>query len=231
MKKKLVVLSGAGMSKESGLDTFRDSDGLWAGHNVEDVSSIEGFIRNPKLVLDFYNKRRREMLFHKPNKGHYIIAQLEEFFDITVITQNVDNYHEQAGSSKVIHLHGELMKSRPVNDPYTVYDITEDNIEINLGDTDSNGNQLRPFIVWFGENVPEYDRALREVQECDIFLIIGTSLKVYPAAGLVAYVPAKSKVYIIDPNNVDNGYRTDITHIEKGAVEGMEVLKRILCNN
>lgn len=231
MKKKLVILSGAGMSKESGLDTFRDSDGLWAGHNVQDVASIDGFNRNPQLVLDFYNQRRKEMLSHKPNKGHCVIAELEKFFDITVITQNVDNYHEQAGSTNVIHLHGELMKSRPVSDPDTVYDISEDNIEINLGDTDSNGVQLRPFIVWFGENVPLYEKALNEVKDCDIFLIIGTSLKVYPAAGLVAYVPDGSQVYIIDPNKVQSDYRKDIIHIEKGAVEGMDMLKKILCQN
>lgn len=229
MKNKLVILSGAGMSRESGLSTFRDSDGLWAGHDVYEVASIEGFIRNPQLVLNFYNERRREMLLHKPNKGHYTIAELEEFFDVTVITQNVDNYHEQAGSTKVIHLHGELMKSRPVSDPYTVYDITEDKIDIEIGDTDSKGEQLRPFIVWFGENVPEYERALKEVMDCDILMIIGTSLTVYPAAGLVAYAPPHAQTYIIDPKQVVTDHRSDIIHIEKGAVEGMEIFKNILC--
>lgn len=227
-KRKLVVLSGAGMSKESGLDTFRDSDGLWAGYNVEEVASIEGFEANPKLVLDFYNMRRREALEHSPNEGHRILASMQDEFNVCVITQNVDDYHEQAGSNNVIHLHGELMKSRPINDPFTIYDIPRDNPDINLGDLDHNGIQLRPFIVWFGEAVPEYDKAAKETSKADIFLVIGTSLNVYPAAGLLGYVPRSTPIYIIDPKPVHSAYRSDIIHIQSGASKGMLKLRELL---
>lgn len=227
-KRKLVVLSGAGMSKESGLDTFRDADGLWAGYKVEDVASLEGFERNPQLVLDFYNRRRREAIEHKPNEGHYILAELEKYFDITIITQNVDNYHEQAGSSNVIHLHGELMKSRPVNNPYKVYNISLDKLDINLGDVDDDGVQLRPFIVWFSEAVPEYDTAVKVVATADIFLVIGTSLNVYPAAGLLSYVPKQAPIYLIDPKSVYSPYRKDLKHIKKVGSDGLKELKDIL---
>lgn len=228
-KKKIVVLSGAGMSKESGLDTFRDSDGLWAGYNVEEVASIEGFHRNPKLVLDFYNLRRKELLKHSPNKGHQILADMEnDNFEIAIITQNVDDYHEKAGSTNVLHLHGELMKARSINDDNTIYDIDPKASDINIGDLAPDGYQLRPHIVWFGESVPKYDEAIKIVASADIFVVIGTSLNVYPAAGLLAYVPKTTKIYLIDPKQVHSAYRQDIIHLEYGASEGLERLRDIL---
>ena len=185
MKKKLVVLTGAGMSAESGISTFRDSDGLWEKYRVEDVATPEGFAANPELVLNFYNQRRRELLNTKPNAGHIGLADLEQEFDVHIITQNIDNLHEQAGSSHVVHLHGELMKACSVRDLNTTYDISSENPDLHIGDKDPHGVQLRPFIVWFGEAVPMIDPAIRLVEECDIFVVIGTSLNVYPAAGLL----------------------------------------------
>ena len=227
MKKKLVVLTGAGMSAESGISTFRDSDGLWEKHRVEDVATPEGFAANPELVLNFYNQRRRELLQTKPNAGHIGLAQLEKDFDVSIITQNVDNLHERAGSSNVIHLHGELMKACSVRDPDTTYDLSPDNPDIHLGDKDPHGVQLRPFIVWFGEAVPMIDAAIREVEACDIFVVIGTSLNVYPAAGLLNYVRGGQPIYLIDPKEV-KAYRNDIHFIRKGASEGVRELITIL---
>ena len=227
MKKKLVVLTGAGMSAESGISTFRDSDGLWENYRVEDVATPEGFAANPELVLDFYNQRRRELLQTKPNAGHIGLAQLEKDFDVSIITQNVDNLHERAGSSNVIHLHGELMKACSVRDPDTTYDLSPDNPDIHLGDKDPHGVQLRPFIVWFGEAVPMIDAAIREVEACDIFVVIGTSLNVYPAAGLLNYVRRGQPIYLIDPKEV-KAYRNDIHFIRKGASEGVRELITIL---
>ena len=227
MKKKLVILTGAGMSAESGISTFRDSDGLWEKYRVEDVATPEGFAANPELVLDFYNQRRKELLQTKPNAGHFGLAALEKDFDVRIITQNIDNLHERAGSSKIIHLHGELMKACPVNDLNTTYDISPEQPEIHLGDKDSHGNQLRPFIVWFGEPVPMIDPAIKEVESCDIFVIIGTSLNVYPAAGLLNYVRRRQPIFLIDPKVV-NTYRTDIHFIRKGASEGVKELKELL---
>ena len=227
MKKKLVVLTGAGMSAESGISTFRDSDGLWENYRVEDVATPEGFAANPELVLNFYNQRRRELLQTKPNAGHIGLAQLEKDFDVSIITQNVDNLHERAGSSNVIHLHGELMKACSVRNPDTTYDLSPDNPDIHLGDKDPHGVQLRPFIVWFGEAVPMIDAAIREVEACDIFVVIGTSLNVYPAAGLLNYVRGGQPIYLIDPKEV-KAYRNDIHFIRKGASEGVRELITIL---
>lgn len=227
MKKKLVVLSGAGISAESGIKTFRDSNGLWENHRVEDVASPEGFAKNPKLVLDFYNMRRRQLKEVHPNDAHKILAELQDDFDVHIITQNVDDLHERAGSEKVLHLHGELLKARPVNSDSKVIPWEED---LNLGDLNFEGIQLRPHIVWFGEMVPEMDNATKIAEEADIFLVIGTSMQVYPAAGLVHYVPDHCEVFIIDPN-----MPTDFTRSENcfqcSATEGMRKLKDILIEN
>lgn len=227
MKKKLVILTGAGMSAESGISTFRDSDGLWEKYRVEDVATPEGFAANPELVLNFYNQRRKELLQTKPNAGHFGLAALEKDFDVRIITQNIDNLHERAGSSKIIHLHGELMKACPVNDLNTTYDISPERPEIHLGDKDSHGNQLRPFIVWFGEPVPMIDPAIKEVESCNIFVIIGTSLNVYPAAGLLNYVRRRQPIFLIDPKEVKT-YRNDIEFIRYGASEGVKILSEKL---
>lgn len=227
MKKRLVILTGAGMSAESGISTFRDSNGLWENYRVEDVATPEGFARDPKLVLDFYNQRRKELLNTKPNPGHVGLAELEKDFDVRIITQNVDNLHERAGSTHVIHLHGELMKACSVRDLDTTYDLDPENPDIHIGDKDPHGVQLRPFIVWFGEAVPMIDPAIREVEACDIFVIIGTSLNVYPAAGLLNYVRRGQPIYLIDPKPVKT-YRDDIKQLQCGASEGVKRLTEIL---
>ena len=231
--KTIVVLTGAGVSAESGVSTFRDSDGLWENHRVEDVASIEGWYRNPSVVLDFYNERRAQLATVKPNAAHLAIAALEDEYKVTVVTQNVDNLHERAGSTKIIHLHGELTKVRPENccndsDGYseeTVFDIGSD--AIHLGDIAPNGAQLRPHIVWFGEAVPKIEKAIDAVEAADILLIVGTSLQVYPAAGLYRYAKVDTPIYIIDPKDVSvrDGR---ITHIKDVATKGMEVFKNIL---
>jgi len=230
MKKHIVVLTGAGMSAESGIATFRDSGGLWDQYNVEDVATPEGFTRNPGLVLEFYNKRRRENVNAKPNKGHIGLAELEKDFDVNIITQNVDNLHEKAGSTNVLHLHGELMKVQSTRDPRLVYDLSPENIEINIGDTCKLGSQLRPFIVWFGEAVPMINNAADIVKQADICVVIGTSLNVYPAAGLLGYVLPGTPIYLIDPKEV-NTHRNDVNFIKKGASEGVEELQKILREN
>lgn len=231
--KKITVLTGAGVSAESGVSTFRDSDGLWENHKVEDVASIEGWYRNPQLVLDFYNARRKQLPQVRPNAAHLAIADLEKDYKVTVITQNVDNLHERAGSTKIIHLHGELTKVRPENccndrdgfSEETVFDIGSD--EINLGDMAPNGAQLRPHIVWFGEAVPKIEAAIDAVEAADILLIVGTSLQVYPAAGLYRYAKMDTPIYIIDPNDVP-ARDSRITHIKEVATKGMEEFKNIL---
>ena len=228
MKKKLVVLTGAGMSAESGISTFRDSDGLWEKYRVEDVATPEGFAADPELVLNFYNQRRRELLNTKPNAGHIGLADLEQEFDVHIITQNIDNLHERAGSSHVIHLHGELLKACSIRDLNTTYDISPENPDLHIGDP--HGVQLRPFIVWFGEAVPMIDPAIRLVEDCDIFVVIGTSLNVYPAAGLLNYVRHGQTIYLIDPKEV-KAYRNDIRFIRKGASEGVKELKELLLQN
>ena len=228
MKKKLVVLTGAGVSAESGISTFRDSDGLWEQYKVEDVASIDGWHRDPSLVLEFYNARRAQLAQVRPNEAHRAIASLENEYDVTVVTQNVDNLHERAGSTRIIHLHGELTKVRPENccnemdgfSESTVFDIGTESIS--LGDLAPNGAQLRPHIVWFGEAVPKIEAAIDAVEAADVILIVGTSLQVYPAAGLYAFAKAGTPIYIIDPNSVSvrDGR---ITHIRKVATKGMQV--------
>ena len=232
-KTKIVVLTGAGVSAESGVSTFRDSNGLWENYKVEDVASIEGWYRDPALVLEFYNARRAQLAEVKPNAAHIAIASLEQDYDVTVVTQNVDNLHERAGSTKIIHLHGELTKVRPENccndrDGYsekTVFDIGTDSI--NIGDMAPNGAQLRPHIVWFGEAVPKIEKAIDAVEAADMLLIVGTSLQVYPAAGLYRYAKSSTPIYIIDPKDVPvrDGR---VTHIKDVATNGMEVFKNIL---
>ena len=224
MKKKLVVLSGAGISAESGISTFRDSNGLWENHRIEDVASPEGFARNPQLVLDFYNLRRRQLKEVKPNLAHQILADLEQYFDVHIITQNVDDLHERAGSKKVIHLHGELKKVRSVNDETKIYDWEKD---CNLGDCDEKGDQLRPHIVWFGEMVPEMDHAAKIASEANIFIVIGTSMQVYPAAGLIHYGPKNWESYVIDPH-LENQVTKHENFLKTSATEGMKILKERL---
>lgn len=223
MKKHIVILTGAGMSAESGIATFRDSGGLWENHRIEDVATPEGFRRNPQLVLDFYNYRRKELINAQPNKGHLLIAELEKDYKVTVITQNVDDLHERAGSTNIIHLHGELMKVRSTGNPRDIKTLTKDNIEINLGDEDVNGYQLRPHIVWFGEAVPMIEKAAEVVHTADIMIVIGTSLNVYPAAGLLDFTPQGKPIFLIDPKPVA-AHRKGIKHIQKGASEGMAEL-------
>lgn len=223
--KKIVFLTGAGMSVESGLSTFRGAGGMWDEYPVEKVASIEGYIADPSLVLEFYNKRRKELLTVQPNEGHRLIASLEKDYRVTVITQNVDDLHERAGSSNVIHLHGELMKatsSREPNNLNYVRTLAADNINIQLGDKADDGSQLRPYIVWFGEAVPMMDDAIRELTDADYFVVIGTSLNVYPAAGLLNYASAGVPVYLIDPNDVQVGHCRWLSFIKKGASEGMK---------
>ena len=229
--KNLVFLTGAGMSAESGISTFRDSGGLWEQYPVEAVASIQGYERDPELVQQFYNERRQQLSSVAPNKGHKLVASLEDKFNVTVITQNVDNLHERAGSKNIIHLHGELMKatsSRDPNNPNCIVTLPKDNPVIKMGDKAKDGSQLRPFIVWFGESVPMIEPAIEKVREADILVIIGTSLNVYPAAGLLNYANGHCKIYLIDPKEVPYNPSLGIHHIMKGASEGMKELCRLL---
>ena len=229
--KNLVVLTGAGMSAESGISTFRDSGGLWDRYPVEQVATPEGYAANPRLVIDFYNERRKQLLEVKPNRGHELLAELEQEFQVTVITQNVDNLHERAGSSHVIHLHGELTKvtsSWQQNNPEYIRELKPEEYEVHIGDLAPDGSQLRPFIVWFGEAVPMIETAVEYAEKADIFVIIGTSLNVYPAAGLLNYVPAGVPVYLIDPKQVAIASGRKVHVIQKGASEGMAELKKML---
>lgn len=231
LMKKIVVLTGAGMSAESGLKTFRDADGLWEQYPVQQVASHEGWEADPELVTKFYNERRRQLVSASPNEGHRLVAALERHYDVTVVTQNVDNLHEQAGSSHVIHLHGELMKvcsSRDPYDPRCLHTLTADDCEVAPGTKAPDGSLLRPFIVFFGEAVPMIDEAARVTAQADIFIIIGTSLNVYPAAGLVQYVRPAVPVYLIDPKPVAVYGNRHVTQINKGASEGMRELTSIL---
>jgi len=229
--KKIVVLTGAGMSAESGISTFRDAGGLWEKHNIEDVATPGGWYRNPALVLDFYNQRRKQLLESKPNAGHIALVKLEKEFDVQIITQNVDNLHEQAGSTNVLHLHGELMKVRSTSPTEEVFELTADNYETYLGDKCPKGYQLRPHIVWFGEAVPEIEKAEHLTSQADILVIIGTSLQVYPAAGLIHNIKHGIPVYLIDPNEIGH-FRSGVTVIQKGASEGMkELIKKLEVDN
>ncbi|RAK00363.1 NAD-dependent deacetylase [Larkinella arboricola] len=220
--KKVVVLSGAGISAESGLRTFRDSNGLWENYKVEDVATPEAWVRNPDLVLEFYNQRRKQALDAQPNAGHRALKQLEPYFDVTIVTQNVDNLHEKAGSAKVIHLHGELFKSRSTRDPRLVYDIA--GWELKKGDHCEKGSQLRPHIVWFGEAVPMMDSAVEIVQQADILIIVGTSMVVYPAAGLIDFARPGIPIYVVDPNVPDIRPRKNLTFIPEPATTGLSRL-------
>lgn len=229
--RKIVILTGAGMSAESGIATFRGSGGMWNNYPVEQVATPEGFAANPGLVLQFYNERRAELLGAEPNEGHRLVADLEKNNDVVVVTQNVDDLHERAGSTNVIHLHGELMKgcsSFAPNDPRMVRTLTAQHPVIALGDKADDGSQLRPFIVWFGEAVPRMDDAIAALRDIDIFVIIGTSLNVYPAAGLLNFVPADVPVYLIDPNDVQVRGARQVTTIRKGASEGMRDLLKLI---
>jgi len=222
MMKKLVVLTGAGMSAESGIKTFRDSGGLWEEHRVEDVASPMGWVLNRKLVLKFYNDRRRELARCEPNAGHLGLAALEKHFDVHVITQNIDNLHERAGSTDVVHLHGELTKARSTKDSDLIYDIGYK--DINEGDKCELGSQLRPHIVWFGEAVPMIEEAVKITSQADIFVVIGTSLNVYPAAGLIEYVPDSASLWLIDPKDVYVPGDRKVAVIKEPASKGVEVL-------
>lgn len=225
MKKKLVVLTGAGISAESGLKTFRDSDGLWMGYNVEDVATPRAFRKNPELVLDFYNQRRKDVAAALPNAAHEALARLEEKFDVLIVTQNIDDLHERAGSSHVLHLHGQIFEMRSEADESVIYEIRGD---ISVGDTAPDGYQLRPNIVWFEEPVPLIDQAAAAMLQADIFVLVGTSLQVYPAAGLIRYVPQDCPKYIIDKKIPPvHGYG-NIILIEKPATEGVRELLKML---
>ena len=220
--KKLVVLTGAGMSAESGLRTFREMGGLWEEYDVYEVASPGGWQRNRSMVLRFYNERRKQLLETKPNKGHLDLVELEQYFEVWIVTQNVDDLHERAGSSRILHLHGELRKSRSTVDPNLVYDI--EGWKLGEGDLCEKGSQLRPHVVWFGEAVPAIEEAARVVSEADILVIIGTSMNVYPAAGLINYVPGTAPIYVIDPNEVAIADHPRIQVIQKSAGEGVQLL-------
>lgn len=226
--KKLVVLTGAGISAESGINTFRDADGLWEGHDVMQVATPEGFKANPKLVLDFYNERRKQLLKVVPNKAHYNLVDLEKEFGVTIITQNVDDLHERAGSSAVVHLHGELLKVRSTIDESLILNWNKDLV---LGDLCPKRSQLRPHIVWFGEMVPMLDSAIEITKKADVLIIIGTSMQVYPAASLIDYVKPNTPIYFIDPKpSIYESDFNNLTIIEDVASIGTKKLKKLLIN-
>ena len=220
--KKLVVLTGAGISQESGLKTFREMGGLWESYDVTEVATPEAWEKNPAIVLRFYNERRRQLFQVEPNGGHFGIAELEKWFDVEVLTQNVDNLHERAGSTKILHLHGELIKARSTIDPFLVYEL--ENWALDLGDKCEKGSQLRPHIVWFGEGVTEIPKAVKIVEKADILVVVGTSLAVYPAASLVNYTRPGIPIFVVDPNRPEV-FQDNVTYIEQKAVKGMEILK------
>ena len=222
--KKMVVLTGAGMSAESGLQTFRDANGLWEGHNVMDVATPEAFERDPMLVLEFYNQRRRQLLDVLPNNAHHNLKELEKYFNIHIITQNVDDLHERAGSSQIVHLHGELRKVRSTTNEKIVLEWSKD---LYLGDVDKNGDQLRPHIVWFGEAVPQLENAIEITKQADVLVIIGTSMQVYPAASLIHYVSSNTPIYFIDPAP-SISKNTNTTIIKSGAQQGTKQLIKML---
>lgn len=225
-KKKLVVFTGAGISAESGIRTFRDAGGLWEEFKIEDVATFEAWERNQELVLNFYNQRRKQVMEAKPNAAHFLIAELQKQFDVQVITQNVDDLHERAGSKQVIHLHGEIMKARSTVDDSLIYDLKK--AEVKLGDLCKKGSQLRPHIVWFGELVPEMDNANLIAHHTDLFVVIGTSLNVYPAAGVVNYVPAYVPTWLVDPGDIHLDFIREFHHIKKTAVNGVDELRQEL---
>jgi NAD-dependent deacetylase len=222
MKQKIVVFTGAGISAESGIKTFRDSDGLWEEFNINDVATPQAWDKNKSLVLDFYNKRRKQVREAPPNKAHYALVELEKKFDVQIITQNIDDLHERAGSKKVLHLHGEINKSRSSTDASLVYKMSGS--EIKLGDKCERGSQLRPHIVWFGEEVPEIENAFSIAEQADIFIVVGTSLLVYPAAGLIDYTPQHIPKYLIDPSDVKTNGIKNLTAIKELASVGLPQL-------
>ncbi|WP_025761523.1 SIR2 family NAD-dependent protein deacylase [Dyadobacter tibetensis] len=224
--KKIVVLSGAGISAESGISTFRDQNGLWENYRIEEVATPEAWARDPALVLQFYNQRRKNALEVVPNSAHLALAELEKHFNVQIITQNIDNLHERAGSTQVLHLHGELFRSRSSIDPKITYPI--EGWELNIGDTSEDGSQLRPDIVWFGEAVPKMEEAIPHVEEADILIIIGTSLVVYPAAGLIHYAPKKASIFLVDPKLPEIRTRPNYHLIEEKATVGMQIVTNIL---
>ncbi len=225
MKKKLVVLTGAGMSQESGLRTFRDMGGLWEEYDITEVATPEAWHRNPSLVMQFYNERRKQLYEAEPNAGHIGLVDLEKDFDVSIITQNVDDLHERAGSTKIVHLHGELKKARSSVDESLIYDI--DGWELKFGQKCAKGSQLRPHIVWFGEAVPAMDDAIPLVEAADILVVIGTSLNVYPAAGLVNYAKRETPIFVIDPER-PQVYIRNVNYIQEKAGKGVEILKEKL---
>ncbi len=224
---KITVLTGAGISAESGIKTFRDSDGLWEGHDVMEVASPQGWNANQELVLDFYNQRRKQLLEVQSNAAHIALAELEKDFDVQIITQNVDDLHERAGSSNVLHLHGELFKVRSTGIASTILDWKKD---LNTGDLCKDGFQLRPHIVWFGEDVPEMDNAIRLVRETDILIIIGTSMQVYPAASLLQFAPSETKIYFVDPKPTISSSERIIVFAEKASTGVIKVIETIKSN-
>jgi NAD-dependent deacetylase len=224
--KKLVVLTGAGMSSESGIRTFRDTGGLWEEYDVTEVATPTAWWKNKELVLRFYNERRRQLAYAKPNAGHTGIAELEKYFEVKIITQNVDNLHERAGSTSVLHLHGELTKARSTSDPTLIYEIGYK--DIGTDDKCEKGSQLRPHIVWFGEAVPMMDEAVKITAETDIFVVVGSSLNVYPAAGLIGYAPTAASLWLIDPNDVYIPVNRKVEVIKEKASEGVAILTRRL---
>ncbi|HPG32722.1 MAG: NAD-dependent deacylase [Lentimicrobiaceae bacterium] len=227
MSKKVVVLSGAGISAESGIKTFRDHDGLWENYRIEDVATYDAWLKNPELVLDFYNKRRMQLAEVEPNAAHYALVRLEEKYQVQIITQNVDDLHERAGSANVLHLHGELTKARSSDLSGQVFDIGYGKLK--MGDLCNNGSQLRPHIVWFGEEVPLIEDAAVMTSEADILLVIGTSLLVYPAAGLLHYAPAHCRIFLIDPGNLNVQGIRNLTFIQKMAGKGVpEIVSQLL---
>lgn len=220
--KRLVILTGAGISAESGIKTFRESDGLWEEHDVLDVATPMAWAKNPELVQQFYNERRKQLLASEPNAGHTGLAELEKYFDVQIITQNVDDLHERAGSTKILHLHGELKMARSTSDHFLRYKM--DGWELKMGDTCEKGSQLRPDIVWFGEAVPAMEEAANLTSKAEIFIVIGSSLNVYPAAGLIGYAPANASLWLIDPNNVDVPVNRHVEIIKEKASKGVELL-------
>jgi NAD-dependent deacetylase len=230
---KLVVLTGAGISAESGIRTFRDMGGLWEEYDIMEVASYDGWVKNPDLVLNFYNDRRKQLKDAMPNRGHIALAEAEKYFDVHIITQNVDNLHERGGSTKILHLHGELTKVESSQDSSIVYDIGY--TDLKLGDKCEKGSQLRPHIVWFGEPVPAMADAIQITRQAEIFAIVGTSLNVYPAAGLLGYVSKNTPVYLVDPNDVTVQTRQTIHYIKENASVGVEkmlemILKEVKAN-
>jgi NAD-dependent deacetylase len=228
-KKRLVIFTGAGVSAESGLKTFRDSGGLWEQYRIEDVATFDAWTSNTSLVLDFYNQRRKQVIEAKPNAAHELIAELQKDFDVHVITQNIDDLHERAGSKKVLHLHGEIMKARSTADDSLIYPMKK--ADIRLGELCEKGSQLRPHIVWFGEMVPEMEKAYLITEQADLFVVVGTSLNVYPAAGLLSYVKHTTPKWLVDPGEFNLDYIRNLRHIKQTAVNGVDELKKELQKN